>query len=168
VTYGSRQRWLVPLAIAALGLLADQATKLWIVQTLGPETLTRSIPLVGDWLRFIYSHNTGIAFSLLTGNSNLIAVKASAIVLAGAYVYWRHLPNGDRLVQLATGLILSGALGNLTDRIRLGYVVDFIQVGWFPVFNIADSAICVGAVLLALRLLQLDTQPSKQEQAAAS
>jgi signal peptidase II len=67
------------------------------------------------------------------------------------YLYVTQLPHRRRLVQIAIGLILGGALGNVVDRVRLGFVVDFIQVGWFPIFNLADSSITVGAALLMLQ-----------------
>jgi signal peptidase II len=79
------------------------------------------------------------------------------LISAGAiYIYAQHLPNRRLIVQVSIGLIEGGALGNVIDRLRLGYVVDFIQVGWWPVFNLADSAISVGAVMLAVYLLRLD------------
>ncbi|WP_298402931.1 signal peptidase II [uncultured Chloroflexus sp.] len=144
-------RWITPLLVAALAVALDQASKRWIVVTLGPETMTRFIPLIGDDVRLAYSHNTGIAFSLFQGKSDMLTIVALVIITGAIYLYVTQLPNRRRLVQIAMGLILGGALGNVIDRIRLGYVVDFIQVGWFPIFNLADSAITVGAVLLMLQ-----------------
>lgn len=82
------------------------------------------------------------------------------------YVYITQLPRQNLAVQISIGLIVGGALGNLIDRILLGYVIDFIQVGWWPVFNVADSAISVGAILLVLTLVRLDAIHSSQSQAA--
>lgn len=144
-------RWITPLLVAALAVTLDQASKRWIVATLGPETMTRFIPLIGDDVRLAYSHNTGIAFSLFQGKSDVLTIVALVIITGAIYLYVTQLPNRRRLVQIAMGLILGGALGNVIDRIRLGYVVDFIQVGWFPIFNLADSAITVGAALLMLQ-----------------
>lgn len=162
----SHRRWFVPLVVSTLALLFDQASKVWIVQLLGPEPLTRSIPLAGEWLRLIYSHNTGVAFGLFQGMSQLFIFTSIAISLGAIYVYWQHLPNRDPLLQVSIGLIIGGAFGNVIDRLRLGYVVDFIQVGWWPVFNIADSAICVGAALMVLQIARFDAV-SRQEQAPA-
>jgi signal peptidase II len=71
------------------------------------------------------------------------------------------------MTQLTLGLILGGAFGNLIDRVRLGYVVDFIQIGWFPIFNVADSAITVGAALLMLQFLR-DDQIERRDRQAVS
>lgn len=139
------------MLVAALAVALDQASKRWIVETLGPETMTRFIPLIGDHIRLAYSHNTGIAFSLFQGKSDVLTIVALVIITGAIYLYVTQLPNRRRLVQIAMGLILGGALGNVIDRVRLGYVVDFIQVGWFPIFNLADSAITVGAALLMLQ-----------------
>jgi signal peptidase II len=145
-----RRQWLVPLLIACIVLFADQASKLWVVAALGPEPYLYTIPLLGDWFRIIYAHNTGIAFSLFQGMSRLLIFTSLFICVGILYVYWTRLPRHVPLIQLGIGLIVAGALGNVIDRIRLGYVIDFIQIGWWPVFNLADSAICVGAVLLAI------------------
>lgn len=162
-----RRRWMVPLIIGAMLIGADQASKYWVVQTLGPLPLQSAINLAGDWLRIIYSHNTGVAFSLFQGFSQVLTFTALAIIGGAIYFYWLHLPNRSLPIQISLGLILGGAFGNLIDRVRLGYVVDFIQVGWWPVFNIADSAITVGAVLLMLYGLRAEATQRRQEQAAA-
>lgn len=164
----ARQRsWVVPLIVGIVVISADQASKYWIVQTLGPEPLMRALPLIGDWFRFIYSRNTGVAFSLFQGLPQFFTVTSLLICAGAIYFYWVHLPKNLSVIQLTLGLIIGGALGNVIDRIRLGYVVDFIQVGWWPVFNIADSAICIGAVLLGLQLARVEASQHSQEQAAA-
>jgi signal peptidase II len=164
-----QRRWSVPLTLATLTIAADQASKFWVVQTLGPEILTNKISLVGDWLNIVYSHNTGIAFSLLQGQTNWLALSSLLITAGAIYFYWRHLPNLHLLPQLIIGLIVGGGLGNLIDRVRLGYVVDFIQVGWFPIFNLADSAVCTGAGLLMLLFLRDElTQRDDTQQALSA
>lgn len=148
-----RRVWAVPAAVAVVTVVLDQLTKLWVVRTLGPETMTNFIPILGDTVRIAYSHNTGVAFSLFQGHPELLTISALLIVAGAIYFYSTQLPNQRGLVQVIMGLILGGAFGNIIDRMRLGYVVDFIQVGWFPIFNIADSAISVGAALLMLQFL---------------
>lgn len=145
--------WAVPALLGALIIIADQISKAWIVQNLGPETMTRFIPIVGDTVRIAYSRNTGVAFSLFQGMPQLLTFTSLAIVAGAIYFYLTQLPNRRLPVQIILGLILGGAFGNIIDRVRLGYVVDFIQVGWFPIFNLADSAITVGAALLMLLFL---------------
>jgi signal peptidase II len=146
--------WGVPVAVAAAVLILDQIAKQWVAAALGPATMTRFIPIIGDSVRIAYSHNTGVAFSLFTGHPELLTVAALLIITGAVYFYATQLPNHRALVQAIMGLIMGGAFGNLVDRIRLGYVVDFIQVGWFPIFNLADSAISVGAALLMLQFLR--------------
>jgi signal peptidase II len=145
--------WAVPVFIGCLVIVADQLSKNWVVQNLGPETMTRFIQVIGDTARVAYSHNTGVAFSLLQGMPQILVFTSLAIMAGAIYFYLTQLPNQRLFVQIILGLILGGALGNVIDRVRQGYVVDFIQVGWFPIFNLADSAISVGAVLLMLQFL---------------
>jgi signal peptidase II len=154
-----QRRWLVPLLISTTILLIDQASKIWIRATLGPQPLQGAIPLIGDWSNLIYSRNTGVAFGLFQNMSPLFLVLSILITLGAIYVYIVYLPNQHVGVQLSMGLIIGGALGNVVDRIRLGYVVDFIQIGWWPVFNVADSAITTGATILAVYLLITTEEP---------
>lgn len=161
-------RWATPVAVAGAIMIADQLSKLWVVQTLGPETMTRFIPIVGDSVRIAYSHNTGIAFSMLQGMPQLLTVVALAIVAGAVYFYATQLPNRKRIIQVIMGLILGGAFGNIIDRVRLGYVVDFISVGWFPIFNIADSAISVGAALLMFQFLRDELAHRREREAIVS
>jgi signal peptidase II len=160
-------RWGVPALVAGLIIIADQASKLWVVQQLGPNTMTTFIPLIGDTVRIAYSHNTGVAFSMFQGHPEILTISALLIISGAIYFYARHLPNERRLMQVTLGLILGGAFGNLIDRVRLGYVVDFIQVGWFPIFNLADSAITVGAALLMLQFLRDDQLERRNGRAVA-
>jgi len=162
--------WITPTTVAALAILLDQGSKLWIIRTLGPETMTNFINLMGDSVRFAYSHNTGVAFSLFQGHPELLLGVALLIVAAAIYVYITQMPNERPYIQLIMGLIMGGAFGNIIDRIRLGYVVDFIQVGWWPIFNLADSSIFIGAALLIMHFLrdELDQRRRGDQQALGS
>jgi signal peptidase II len=156
--------------VATVVIVLDQLTKGWVVATLGPSTMTRFIPIVGDDVRIAYSHNTGVAFSMFQGHPELLTVLAILILAGAVWFYATQLPNQRRAIQIIMGLIVGGALGNLIDRIRLGYVVDFMQVGWFPIFNVADSAISVGAALLMLQFLrdELAQRRAREGQALSS
>lgn len=154
-----RRRWLVPLTLGLLVLLGDQASKIWIRSTLGPEPLRQRITLLVDWIHLVYSRNTGVAFGLFQNMSPLFTFTSLLICLGAVYVYITYLPNDRWPVQISMGLILGGAVGNIIDRVRLGYVVDFIEVGWWPIFNVADSAITTGATVLALFLLFTPEEP---------
>jgi signal peptidase II len=156
------RRWAVPASLGLTVLALDQATKIWAVDTLGPEPYTRVLPLGPEWLRFVYAQNTGVAFSLFQGMPLFFTITSIVITAGVIYAYAAHLPNRQLWVQIAMGLLLGGAIGNIVDRLRLGYVVDFIAVGWWPVFNIADSAITTGVTMLAGYLIFVgdDTQPA--------
>lgn len=158
------QQIILPALVGLIALGADQASKYWIVQTLGPDPGTGALPLLAPWVRLIYAQNTGIAFSLFQGVPQLFTLVALCIAGGLAVIYWRSLPK-TMLVQLSVGCIEAGAFGNVLDRIRLGYVVDFIQVGWWPVFNVADSAVFVGVALLSIALFQSEMTEQQPTQA---
>lgn len=140
--------------IALLVVAADQLSKVWI----------RSNLLVGQSLfeagffRIIHVNNTGAAFGLFQGQSFLLTIVALVgitVLLVYALVIYRKFPLLDnRLGRSTLGLVLGGAVGNLIDRLRFGYVTDFISVGLWPAFNIADSAITVGVILFAYSFLR--------------
>lgn len=137
------------LGVGALAFAADQISKALV------ETNLRNgntIELLGGLVRLDYTRNTGAAFSLLQTGGWLFAIVAVA-VSAGILLYLRRAGDTSLGVVIALGLILGGALGNLADRIRLGYVVDFIDLRWWPVFNVADSAIVFGVASLIIRSL---------------
>jgi signal peptidase II len=143
------------LLLAGGILLLDQVTKIWILQ-LFANTSQTSLPLLGEWLRFSFATNTGAAFGLLPQQTWLFV--AAAAIVAPVIVYLGGTSAADPWpVSLSLGLMLGGSLGNLVDRIRLGHVVDFIDVGvgsWrWPSFNVADSAFVVGTILLIAYVL---------------
>jgi signal peptidase II len=146
--------WLRPAVIAATILAFDQVTKAWVLNTLGTvEGTTR--PLLGDWLSLTLIHNTGIAFGMFDAGFSHVFTATSIIISLGAMYFYRyHLPGPHLLSQACLGLIVGGAVGNIIDRLRFGYVIDFVHVHWFPgIFNVADSAITIGVAVLALFLL---------------
>ena len=149
--------WKVGYLVAAFGVyLLDQASKAWARKTL---RFGDDVTVIPNFLNFIYAENTGIAFSQLQNGGELgrwmLAALAALAALAVLYYFWRTPKNNDRLLG-ACALLLAGIVGNLTDRVRLGFVIDFIDVqfgNWhYPTFNVADSAICIGAGLLILDL----------------
>jgi signal peptidase II len=149
----TRLRQLAPwLAVAAVIVAADRATKALVQASLAPGERIPVIPFADLVLVF----NTGAAFSFLAGAGGwqrtiFIVVAIAAIALIG-WLLARH--PGERLFCAGLALVLGGAIGNLWDRIQLGHVVDFVLLhagGWhFPAFNVADSAITIGAALLIL------------------
>ena len=141
------------LWLSALVILADQVTKQLVVNNM---VLFDRIPLTG-FLNLVHVHNTGAAFSMFAGAAPFFFVALSVAVSVGILVWLRRYPHEQRLVAVSLTLILGGALGNAIDRATRGYVIDFIDVhvmGWhWPAFNVADSAITVGAVLLIVDML---------------
>lgn len=149
----------IALAAAIIVILLDQWTKSLVVDRLGPPNLGPQVPLIGQYLVLYYIRNTGAAFSMFDTNGPvLIALIAVAVVII-IYLYLKMLNSGSWLYKLVFGLIIGGATGNLIDRFIHGSVVDFIwfripQVGFsFAIFNLADSAITIGVILLMIGLL---------------
>jgi signal peptidase II len=148
-----RRRWVRPALVAACVIVFDQLTKKWILDTLGPVEFT-SRPLIGSWLSFTLVKNTGVAFGLFQNIPGFFTIT-SVLISIGAILFYRfQLPHNRPWVQVSVGLIVGGAIGNIIDRLRYQYVIDFVHVSWFPgIFNLADSAITIGVVMLAGYLL---------------
>ncbi len=128
----------------ALVIAADQLTKHTIGTSIKPGQVRHILP----GLDFVYERNTGVAFSFLAGSGALVYV-VTIVVLAGLITFLVRRP-AQRLLWLPTGLLVGGALSNLIDRVLLGSVIDFIKLPDWPAFNVADSCITVGVVILVL------------------
>ena len=143
----STHRLLLILGLVVFVVVLDQVTKGLVVEHLADEPLS----IIGDSVEFRLSRNPGGAFSILTGFTPLLAVLAAIVAIILVRVAQRAK---DPVMVVALSLVLGGALGNLADRVFRapgfvrGEVVDFVRVGAFPSFNVADSAITIGAVLL--------------------
>jgi signal peptidase II len=144
--------WMPWLGLALAIVIADQLTKVLILGSyrLGDSTYITS------FFNIVRAHNTGAAFSFLAGASGWQRWFFTAIgVTAAVFIIWLLRSHaGQKLFSFALACILGGAIGNVVDRLLHGYVVDFVQVHWrgwyFPAFNVADSAITVGAACLIL------------------
>jgi len=151
-----RLGWLV---LSVLVLVIDQLSKAHFE---GALQMYQQIVVIPDYFSWTLAYNTGAAFSFLADSSGwqrwlfaLIAVGVSAVLV----VWLKRMGRDDTWLAIALALVLGGALGNLYDRIALGHVIDFILVHWqnrwyFPAFNFADSAITVGAIMLALDMFK--------------
>jgi signal peptidase II len=145
--------------LAIVVLIADQVTKAWATAKL---QFVDTMEIIPNFFRFTYARNRGVAFSLFADSEFetkwiLAAISTVAAIGVGYYLY-QSAANQKRL-NYALSFLLAGIVGNLIDRVRLGEVVDFIDFHWYekytwPTFNIADAAICVGAVLLALEMMR--------------
>ena len=153
--------WWVSLLTIAL----DQATKLLVNATLPLYGSRTIIPNVMD---LVHVHNAGVAFGLLNGADHpqrgLLTTGLALVALVGIAYYARHVRSEERMARLGLSLILGGAVGNLIDRVRQGYVIDFVDVYWgdwhFWAFNVADAAISVGATLVFVDVLFLNRHAS--------
>jgi len=144
---------LITITVIGVVLILDMLTKAWVVNTL---VLYSSTPVWGDFFRLTYTHNRGAAFGINVGDHSRIFFLVLAVVALGVLgAIYRATPAWDRLRVLALSFVAGGAVGNIIDRIRFeAGVVDFLDFGIgasrFPVFNVADSAVTVGATLLLI------------------
>jgi signal peptidase II len=156
VTAGSlrgRPRWALFLGLAAAVVVADQLTKAWLVGLLEPG---ERLSVIGDLVRIVHGQNDGAIFGLFRDQALLFGIVSIGVV---GLIIWYHGSSGrNTLLSIALGLLLGGAIGNAIDRFRLGYVIDWVDIGIgdlrFYTFNVADSAV-TGAVLLLLLLALL-------------
>ncbi|MGI6576207.1 MAG: signal peptidase II [bacterium] len=132
------------IVMAVLILALDQVTKLWVQNSMVPQ---ESIPLLPGIFHLTYVQNTGAAFGIMKGKT-LFFVIITAVVVGFVLYIIPQITKGQLQLRLAMGLLLGGAVGNLIDRVRFGYVIDFFDFRIWPVFNIADSAVVVGVALL--------------------
>jgi len=158
-------KWILYLSLPLYAL--DQATKAWILQRFPNYPPHEYIEVVPGFFNLVRVHNTGMAFGMLNGHpyANWIFGAIGVVAIGALAILWRKGAFPDRLSRVAASLLISGILGNLTDRILpgRGYVVDFLDFqppfyerlvpssgGHFPSFNVADSCICIAAALLVI------------------
>jgi signal peptidase II len=138
------------LLVILVTLLLDQASKaavqLWMYQG-------ESIPVVPPFFHLTYIFNPGAAFGLMAYKTTLF-VAVTVVLLAGVVWGYRYIRKGRPMLRYGLSLIVGGALGNLADRLRYGQVVDFLDFRVWPVFNLADTAIVIGACLLVMELVK--------------
>jgi signal peptidase II len=164
--------------IAGVVVLLDQLTKEWVRLNLQLGEIFRPELWLTQYIRIVHWKNTGAAFGMFQ-NMNPVFMVLSVLVIGVILYYYPQIPRQDWLVRLSMGLLLGGAIGNLIDRFRQGYVTDFISVGKFPVLNIADASISVGVALLFVGMwlqeknkkemlpAEAENPPSAQPDAAA-
>lgn len=145
--------------LAVFVVALDWLTKTWAQRALAGGNTVAVVP---GYVHLSLVLNRGSAFGIVRQGSAILAAIALVAIALMIYVERRGLPHG--VVRVAVALQLGGALGNLADRVRLGYVVDFVELDWrgrniWPVFNVADSAITIGTVLLIYWLWRMDHQP---------
>ena len=159
----ARPLWLPFFAIAGAVVVVDQLTKAWIRSILAPG---ESTSVVGDWIRLVYSQNNGGIFGLLRGQALPFAIVSLGVI--AVIVIYHGRSGRSPFLTLALAFLLGGAIGNLLDRLRYGFVTDFVDAGiggvrWYT-FNVADASISLAIVLL----LAMSIRPSLAAPAAAS
>ena len=140
------------LIIAAV-IIADQIIKHIVVNNMA---LYESIPLIQDVFHLTYIHNTGAAFSIMAGLRMVLILLPFVMILAAMIFMFIKRKTGHPMLMVSVAMIAGGGIGNLIDRIALGYVVDYLDFRVFPIFNLADIAVCVGCGLLVLYVLFID------------
>lgn len=140
--------------IIAASVILDRITKMWAAGVLKSGG---SIKIIGNFLRLTYAENKGAAFSILQNQRMFFIVVTLIMMAVLAYIYFRT-KNITRLSRVSIAMIAGGAAGNFIDRVRLGYVVDFIDVRFgnfynFPIFNVADSFVVCGTILMVILIL---------------
>ena len=154
---------LLLVVVAACTLALDQITKALVLRYLPYQQPWNPIPALHPIVTLTHITNTGAAFGLFPGSSAVFMVVSIAII-AAILIYYRYVPAQPGLVKVALALQLGGAMGNLLDRFRHGHVIDFIDFHFWPVFNVADSAVVIGVVILAYYLLfQADKEPVQKQ-----
>ena len=145
---GGRAHWLVFLGLALVVLILDQLAKAWLVANVTPGQV---VDVVGDLMRLIYSQNSGALFGLFRDNAVMFGI--ASLIVVGLIVGYHGRSGRSLYLSIALGLLLGGALGNLVARLRLGFVVDFVDLGIgglrFYTFNVADMAV-TGAILMLI------------------
>jgi len=137
------------IGLSTVVVLVDQATKFWIQSRM---SYGESIPVISDVFHITYILNPGAAFGILENKTWFFVIVAVILISGVAYIYPR-LPKDKPFLKIGAGLLTGGAVGNLIDRVRIGYVVDFFDFRIWPIFNIADICIVCGVACLAYVLL---------------
>ena len=150
---GRGTRWILFVGLAAAIVILDQLAKAAVTSALAPG---QSVAVVGDLVRIVFGQNTGALFGLFQDNALMFGVVS--IVVVGLIVAYHARANPSAYLTVTLGLLLGGAIGNMLDRLRLGYVVDFVDAGIgslrFYTFNVADSAISLAILLLFVAALR--------------
>ena len=155
-----RLLWLGTIIIAVV--LVDQLVKQWMVDWIGPGRGTSRVEMLGSFFAFEYLENRGAAFGLFQQGTMVLAITSVVIIAIGLVAMVKYMQN-EFLLAASIALILGGAIGNAIDRFSRGYVVDFIAIGRFWKFNLADSAVTIG-VLLTFLLLWRSEQPNHPQE----
>ncbi len=157
------KNYAVLLLVVSLIIAMDQWTKSIVRQQLEFGEVWAPWDWIVPYARFVHWRNTGVAFGLFQ-NQNLLFAVLSFIISLIIFIFFNKLTENIWLLKLALCMQLGGSVGNLIDRLTIGYVTDFISVGNFPVFNIADASITIGVTLMVLGIWIQERQESREEE----
>lgn len=143
--------WLCSIILAVV--LVDQLVKQWMIDWIGPGQRASRVEMLGSFVAFEYLENRGAAFGLFQQGTTILAMISVVVIIIGWIVMIRTAKD-EFILATSIALILGGAIGNAIDRFSRGYVVDFIAIGRFWKFNLADSAVTIGVILTLLLLWQ--------------
>ena len=166
-----RRRWALFGGTAAVVLVLDQLTKTWVDATFERAAEGGSRELIGDLVRISKVYNDGAIFGFLDTSAMLMAALTVLVVAGVLWYEWRHGAGLGPLVTVGLGLLTGGAIGNLIDRLRFGYVIDFVDMGlgdmrWYA-WNISDAAVFLGIVALFIAALLGDRAPGAPSRTVA-
>lgn len=147
-------------AIIAAVVILDQIVKKAVAANM---VLNESIPVIPDFFHITYIHNMGAAFSLMEGFRILLILLPLLVIMAAMIYMFKKRKKAHSLLLVSLAFIAGGGLGNVIDRVALGYVVDYFDFRVFPIFNIADIFVCVGCGLLVVYMIFLDGKVSKKQ-----
>ncbi len=150
--------------IAGTILLIDQLSKAWIRDTLAVGQIYRPDLWITAYARIIHWRNTGAAFGMFQSAGTIFMILSSLVSLGIVY-YFPQVPRREWIMRVSMAMLLGGATGNLVDRIHQGHVTDFISVGNFPVFNVADASISMGVAILFVSMWFQERGRLRSEQA---
>jgi signal peptidase II len=166
-----RGTWLVML-VAAIVIAVDQITKEWVRATIDKYTYIVPFPRLGHYFLLEHVENNGAAFGILQNQNRFLIIVALVVAIA-ILAYAPRIPQSQPMMRVFLGLQLGGALANVTDRLNHGYVTDFLRMGipgvyYWPSFNIADSAIVVGVIGLAVLIIRDDLRSAREAKTATT
>ncbi len=146
------------LLVALLVIIIDQLTKYYVVENF---YLGESVPVIENIFHWTYILNPGAAFGMLEGSRWFFVVIAVAVI-GGMFYFKKDICEGGKMMQFGAALFAGGAIGNLIDRARSGLVIDFFDFRIWPIFNVADIAICVGVALILWKILQTELKTQEK------
>ena len=144
--------------IILLIIVVDRIIKTWISSNM---QIGESIPIINEFFHITYIHNEGAAFSLMEGQWLVLILFPMMAIMVGLLILFIKRRKWNRVLLSSISLICAGGIGNLIDRVILGYVIDFFDFRVFPIFNIADISICIGCALLLIDTIILDRKRGK-------